>query len=673
VLQPTPFSSVPPSSPFPPASSDGVRQSGSAPASAPAPDFAASRAVLARQNETNLQLSKEQLDFLHLVEMNEVSATITEICEFTGVSRPTFYRWRTNPRFSQAFGECIARCVFNDLSIVLRNELQDAMTGDRKAGRHTLKLFLSGRGLYHYDALLAMLNWAGRNTPIPPNGGSPDGHADPKSSAPISSQADTSAAGPTAVAAPPVAQASAAGAIPNAAAPAVTVTAQPPRPAVPPVAPAPVESSPIAAPAAAPEPVAVVVAAPPAPRSSEPPITTAAPLNSAAVERSVPASPASSALEETDLVYHRGKNETFSSPEIRRPQADQPLPPQQVSEAPSREISFCVSHAPVAAGDASTTPREPRRPAPNCALPLDSAAEARTIASAPSAAALDSQQTIAAATPTEAPAPRQSRRSAEREPRPAAESKPKSKKTAPPPAQLPIPEYMIENQKYRGGTFEECRQELRLKLEELRLAHKKAAAEGKPTPLELAAQRDEAERIADLLPERFDETGTWIPRMLTNREQNDRAVQAQAERLLKIELEEEAKREAGRDHVREFVEAAYAGNVEHVRAALARGMDVNVREKRYSATALAAAASAGHAEIVDLLLDAGADPLLKDCRGRIPSLIAIQSGHLDLLQRLCRAEDDRRFGRVPARKPNAAANATGASPSAPAASHSPPA
>jgi hypothetical protein len=90
VLQPTPLSSADPSAPFPPASSDGLRHPNSVAPAAPAPDYAASRAVLARQNETNLHLSKEQLDFLHLVEMNEVSATITEICEFGGVSRPTF-------------------------------------------------------------------------------------------------------------------------------------------------------------------------------------------------------------------------------------------------------------------------------------------------------------------------------------------------------------------------------------------------------------------------------------------------------------------------------------------------------------------------------------------------------------------------------------------------------
>jgi hypothetical protein len=630
VLQPTPLSSVPPSSPFPPASTDGVRHPSSAPASAPAPDFAASRAVLARQNETNLQLSKEQLDFLHLVELNEVSATITEICEFTGVSRPTFYRWRSNPRFAQAFGECIARCVFNDLSIVLRNELQDAMTGDRKAGRHTLKLFLSGRGLYHYDAILAMLNWAGRNTPIPPNAGSPKGAADPSSPAPISSPADMSAASPNAAAAPPVAQASTADAIPTAAAaaPAVTVTAPPP--------------------AAAPEPVAAVVAAAPTPQSPEPIITTAAPAVSNAVEQSVLANPVSSALEETDLGADRVQNETFSSPQITRPEVGQPLLSQQLTGAANREIAFCVSHAPIAAGDGSTTPCGPRRPAPDNAAHLDSAAaEARTIAPAPSAATPASRQSLTAAAPAE-PVPNHV------SPEPA-------QPPASPPAPLPAKPLSKrgERRAIRGRTERASRGPGVPKAR----SFARLGVGGVASP----RRRDRAREDEPGLPNApaFGALGWEVERRLSPRtatEQNNRAVQAPAERLLKIELEEEAKREASRDHVREFVEAAYAGNVEHVRAALARGMDVNVREKRYSATALAAAASAGHAEIVDLLLDAGADPLLKDCRGRIPSLIAIQSGHLDLLQRLCRAEDDRRFGRVPARTPNAAAN--GASPPA---------
>jgi hypothetical protein len=315
VFQSGPLSSVqpPPSSPFPPASSDGARHLNAAAPAAPAPDYAASRAVLARQNETNLQLSKEQLDFLHLVELNEVSATITEICEFTGVSRPTFYRWRSNPRFSQAFGECIARCVFNDLSIVLRNELQDAMTGDRKAGRHTLRLFLSGRGLYHYDAILAMLSWAGRNTLIPPTAGSPNGDADPHPPAPAPAQPNSSSAAPS--------------------------------------APAPAASWP---PAAPPTPAAACAGTS---------VPTAGAANSAF------AAACAKSLE----APNPPANETFSSPEINRPQGCQPLLRQRLSDAVGREVAFGVSHTPAAAGCDSKAAREPLRAAPGSAGPATSA------------------------------------------------------------------------------------------------------------------------------------------------------------------------------------------------------------------------------------------------------------------------------------------------------------
>jgi hypothetical protein len=361
VLQSGPLSSIDPSAPFPPAASDGARHPNAA-RSAPAPDYAASRAVLARENETNLQLSKEQLDFLHLIEMNEVSATITEICEFGGVSRPTFYRWRSNPRFAQAFGECIARCVFNDLSIVLRNELQDAMTGDRKAGRHTLKLFLSGRGLQHYDAILSMLNSAGRNTPIPPHAGQSDPNSpvpSPSASAPSVSNAAPSAgaAAPSAGSAPPRAATAAAPSALPATAAAVTA-ASPAAPAV----------------------IAAVALAPP--QSPEPIATNAAPINSAPVEPAIAVSPAISAhaasaaisdfatawamtldtidaAERQRSALNRGENETFASPEKSRPQADQPLPPQQLTGSANPEISFCVSHALAAAADDTKPPREP--------------------------------------------------------------------------------------------------------------------------------------------------------------------------------------------------------------------------------------------------------------------------------------------------------------------------
>jgi ankyrin repeat protein len=54
--------------------------------------------------------------------------------------------------------------------------------------------------------------------------------------------------------------------------------------------------------------------------------------------------------------------------------------------------------------------------------------------------------------------------------------------------------------------------------------------------------------------------------------------------------------------------AARAGSVPAVRLLLARGVDVNVAETFQKTTALMWAAAEGHSEVVDLLLEAGADP-----------------------------------------------------------------
>ena len=54
--------------------------------------------------------------------------------------------------------------------------------------------------------------------------------------------------------------------------------------------------------------------------------------------------------------------------------------------------------------------------------------------------------------------------------------------------------------------------------------------------------------------------------------------------------------------------ASRAGSVQAVRLLLARGADVNAAEKFQNTTALMYAAAEGHAEVVDLLLEANADP-----------------------------------------------------------------
>jgi len=62
--------------------------------------------------------------------------------------------------------------------------------------------------------------------------------------------------------------------------------------------------------------------------------------------------------------------------------------------------------------------------------------------------------------------------------------------------------------------------------------------------------------------------------------------------------------------------------------------DVNARERLYGRTALMIAAAAGHGEVVDLLIEAGADVNLADLEGSTALSLARNSGNLDIAARL---------------------------------------
>jgi len=78
--------------------------------------------------------------------------------------------------------------------------------------------------------------------------------------------------------------------------------------------------------------------------------------------------------------------------------------------------------------------------------------------------------------------------------------------------------------------------------------------------------------------------------------------------------------------LREAAEKGLRGRVE---ALLARGDDVNARDK-LGRTLLHEAAENGHTTIVELLLTKGADPRAKNNRGLTPSQLAASQGHKDL-------------------------------------------
>ena len=65
------------------------------------------------------------------------------------------------------------------------------------------------------------------------------------------------------------------------------------------------------------------------------------------------------------------------------------------------------------------------------------------------------------------------------------------------------------------------------------------------------------------------------------------------------------------DRVQELFDAAQAGDLDSVKAAIDSGVDVNAKTK-YSGTALSFAAEKGHLEVVKYLMEKGADPNAKD-------------------------------------------------------------
>ena len=76
--------------------------------------------------------------------------------------------------------------------------------------------------------------------------------------------------------------------------------------------------------------------------------------------------------------------------------------------------------------------------------------------------------------------------------------------------------------------------------------------------------------------------------------------------------------------------AAYNGNIEAVKQHLAAGTDVNVKGGFADGTPLHYAAANGHKEIVELLIEKGADVKAKDEGGKTPLDVAIQFKELEI-------------------------------------------
>ena len=77
-------------------------------------------------------------------------------------------------------------------------------------------------------------------------------------------------------------------------------------------------------------------------------------------------------------------------------------------------------------------------------------------------------------------------------------------------------------------------------------------------------------------------------------------------------------------------ECAYSGSTDAIDVLIAHGVDVNQLQAAYSATPLIVAAWQGHADLVQHLLDEGADPTLKTENGATARKWALVGGHQDV-------------------------------------------
>lgn len=91
----------------------------------------------------------------------------------------------------------------------------------------------------------------------------------------------------------------------------------------------------------------------------------------------------------------------------------------------------------------------------------------------------------------------------------------------------------------------------------------------------------------------------------------------------------------------DLIEAVKSGNKESVRELINTGAEVNQQDKQ-GWTPLNWAAGKGDLEIVELLIQHGANPFLTGRDLRTPQMIALAAGRADVVQALRRAESERK-------------------------------
>src|SRR5439155_601296 len=86
--------------------------------------------------------------------------------------------------------------------------------------------------------------------------------------------------------------------------------------------------------------------------------------------------------------------------------------------------------------------------------------------------------------------------------------------------------------------------------------------------------------------------------------------------------------------------AARVGTLASVKALVARGATVDSKDEKHGQTALMWAAAEGHAPVVEMLIEVGADFKARLASGMTPLLFASREGHSDVVRALLKAGVD---------------------------------